>query len=225
MEFFNTYGNFLIFILTVGICVISVLCYLTLRQIKSRLGTQKFTLKCMRCSEAKAEYFSFYVTNTSLNDKILSGFGIEVSGHHINIGKLADGGSQDHRLIKQRNSLVFNLDVIAVENEVFAVADRYGISGVKLYAVDGMGTLSAERVADLEKMLKKDFKAGRRAHRGFFGRFNMPKTENADTPANNGGENVPSENAGLLPPTVTEMPIPASPSAKDRIRNIFKKKK
>ena len=226
MNFFNNYGNFILFILGLVICGGIAACLIAIRRMRLSLGAQKFQLKCIRCSEAKTEYFAFYITNASLNDRILSNFGIEVSGHHIDIGRLsaANADGQGQRLIKQRNSLVYNIDVIAVENEVFAVADRYGISNVKLYSVDGMGILSVERVSDLEKMLKKDLKADRKNHRGFSGRFNMPKTGEESVNCNT-QSSAAASSAEALPPAVREEPLPPTVSFADRIKGIFKKKK
>lgn len=223
MNFFNTYGNFILIILGALICVGIAVCFFEVKKVRKELGAQKFSLKCLRCSEAKAEYFSFYVTNASLNDRVLSNFGIEVSGYHIDLGKLCltDAQEQKPLLIKQRNSLIVNLDVIAVENEVFSVAERYGVSGVRLYAVDGMGTLSSERMPELERMLKKDFKAGRRSHRGFMSRFKMPKTE-ARTDDNESSRAQSGD--GSLLPTVVEEPMPPEPSFGDKFKSIFKKK-
>lgn len=223
MNFFNEYGNFILIILGVLICAGTAVCFSEIKKVRKELGAQKFSLRCLRCSEAKTEYFSFYVTNASLNDRVLSNFGIEVSGHHIDLGKLCRTDAQEQKplLIKQRNSLIVNLDVIAVENEVFSVAERYGVSGVRLYAVDGMGTLSSERTPELERMLKKDFKAGRRSHRGFISRFKMPKTE-AQPGAGESGA-APGGDGSLLP-AVVEEPMPPEPSFGEKVKNIFKKK-
>ena len=223
MSFFNNYGNFILFILALVICACTAVCFFEIKKVRKELGAQKFSLKCLRCSEAKAEYFSFYVTNASLNDRVLSNFGIEVSGHHIDLGKLCRSDAQESKpsLIKQRNSLIFNLDVISVENEVFSVAERYGVSNVRLYAVDGMGTISSERTAELEKMLKKDFKAGRRSHRGFASRFKMPKKEAAEEES--AGNSATAGTEGSLLPTVVEEPLPPTPTLGEKIRNVFKK--
>ena len=231
MTFFNTYGNFILIIIGLLICAGLVVCMLMLKKIKAGLGAKKFNIRCLRCCEAANEYFSIYVTNTSMHDKLLDNFGIEVSGHYLDLGRLSaiaknENGEKKALLVKQRSSLVFKIDVILLENEVFAIAERFGLSSVKLYAVDGMGLLTSERATELERMLKKDRKAGKRLFRIFGRRGKHPKDRSTENVNHSSGENYPSTNNGssTLPVSVKEVSLPPVPTFGERVKNIFKKK-